>query len=323
MKSSATRILRRSGALALGLLVALLLAEGAYRVLRAGALGPTTNPAYVRADPDLGWAYRPGARARHSSAEFDVQVRIHERGFRGEPWQLEGDERRRLLLLGDSFAFGWGVEEDAALGARVQALLPAWQVLNAGVSGYGTGQQLLVLEALLASTQPDAVAVVFCANDLFESGAPVTYGARKPFYRLTDGELELHGQPVRRSWLERKSQLYRAWKKQSWERRFAHSERDPAAEWALTRALFRAMRARLSSASRAGHPPPLILLSETDELAQLAASEDGIEHVDLRPTLTRAGPSAHFPQDGHWTPRGHELVGRALATEFVILFGAD
>lgn len=321
MKSGRAKTLRRSIALALGLVVAPLLAEGLYRVLRGAELGPTTNPRYVVHDAELGWSYRPGARARHTSAEFDVEVRIHELGFRGASWALEGDPRRRLLLLGDSFAFGWGVAEGEAIGARVEELLPGWQVLNAGVSGYGTGQERLLLARWLERVQPDAVAVLFCANDLFESGTPASYGKRKPWYALEAGELVLHDAQVRQSWLERSSQLYRALGKLAWERGFARQERAPEREWELARALFRDMRDELAASD--GEAPLLMLVSETDELADFARAEPGIEHVDLRPALSVGGEGVRFARDGHWTPDGHARAAHALAAALVELYGAD
>lgn len=52
-------------------------------------------------------------------------------------------------------------------------------------------------------------------------------------------------------------------------------------------------------------------------LAALAARE-GIRYLDLTPGLLRAaasGPRLYFAEDGHWTPRGHQLVAREIARE--------
>jgi lysophospholipase L1-like esterase len=310
---------RRLAALLVGLLAAPLFAEGLYRLLLADHLGPTTHPAYVIHDSDLGWAYRPGASARHRTEEFDVGIRIHERGFRGAPWQLDLQVgRRRLLLLGDSYAFGWGVEEEHSAGSLLASSAPGWTVFNAGVSGYGTGQQRLLLERLLGELRPDAVVVLFCENDLFENGSERSYGKRKPWFALDSGELVLGGWPVREPWLERHSLLWRALVKGAWSHAFARRVRDPAGEWDLAHALLLSMRDRLQAR---GGGVPLLVASESGQLADWAGRQPGIEAVDLRPALATAGELARFPRDGHWTAEGHARVAEALALALARLFG--
>ena len=56
---SNSRVWFRVLAVAIGACVAAVLGEISYRTLRSGGLGPTTNTAYVRFDPALGWSYRP------------------------------------------------------------------------------------------------------------------------------------------------------------------------------------------------------------------------------------------------------------------------
>lgn len=77
----------------------------------------------------------------------------------------------RILLLGDSQAFGWGLEEAETLGARLAAELggPAAdrvEVVNAGVPGYNTGQEAAYLRARGLRHRPDCVMVLFIPNDL-------------------------------------------------------------------------------------------------------------------------------------------------------------
>lgn len=298
----------RGVALGLGLVVAPLAVEIGYRATRAEALGPTTNPRYVEHDARLGWRYRPNARERHRAAEFDVEITTNSRGFRGTEWSLESPkERPRVLVLGDSFTFGWGVRDDETFSAGLARARPRWNVLNAGVSGYGTDQELLLLEDLLPSVAPDVVVVVFCENDRFENALDVVYGKSKPRFVRRGEALELTGVPVEESWLERTSQVWRAFQKARWERGFADLPRDAADEWRLLGDLYRAMKRRLGGT-------PLVVASTEARLVELPSVIEGVVHVDLRAAFDgRDAARIAYPIDGHWTPAGHALVAEELA----------
>ena len=103
-----------------------------------------------------------------------VPVRINECGMRGgnrsrprEPGTL------RIALLGDSFAFGWGVKEDEtfavvlerALASQLSAQYDKVEVLNLGVPGYSTFQEVAAYEETGQHWSPDAVLVYFVEND--------------------------------------------------------------------------------------------------------------------------------------------------------------
>ena len=298
------KIRARVLAVLVGCVLVVLVLEGFYRLLRVPALGPTTHPSYVRHDPRLGWSYRPHGRDRHRTSEFDVAVRINSRGFRGGEWTAKTEGRKRVLVLGDSYAFGWGVAEEERFSDVLARRSDGWEVINAAVSGYATVQELLLLEDLAPEVRPDLVVCVFCKNDLFENGAPIVYGKHKPYAVVEGRELAVRGLPVPEPWLERSSYLYRAIAKERWRRAFDREPRDPDREWLLACDLLRAMRRELGNV-------PLVVVSDEQRLADLSAEEPSIHHLDLRVVFAgRDEPT--FPLDGHWTASAHAEIARAL-----------
>lgn len=76
----------------------------------------------------------------------------------------------RILLLGDSIAYGMLVPREEAFPDRVERQLNAWsgpvEVVNSGVSGYTPYNQLQYYLAHGRAFDPDLVVVAFCMNDV-------------------------------------------------------------------------------------------------------------------------------------------------------------
>lgn len=303
------RVALATGATAL----ALLTGEVLWRVFRTARFGPTTNPAYVLHDADLGWRYRPLTEARHRTADFDVEVRINAQGFRDSPIAAPG-ERPRIVALGDSLTFGWGVEAEQTFSSRLEELLGA-DVLNLGVSGYGTDQELLLWEHEGRALQPQLVLLTLCANDLEEVSRPAAYGRLKPYFTLQAGELRLEGRPVPEAPVGEWSHLLRStW---SWWIKRSTPPLDPSERGAAT-ALQCAVLARLAADVRSAKAHLLIVFDGRDAApgqAFTCASEDWLA-LDVGPALEAAARTGavRFATDAHWSPHGHQAVAEAIAT---------
>ena len=165
-------ILARAALVMLGLAGSLAAVEGALRVVPlVRGSGDLRGLHVVR--PDRPWLYgmRPGAEARLKAS--GVRYVVNADGFR------DGSYRRpkpsgtfRVVVLGDSIAFGYGVALEQSfpklLEARLRVLAPDKhvEVLNLGVSGYNAYTEAALFADVGVAYEPDLVLVQFCINDL-------------------------------------------------------------------------------------------------------------------------------------------------------------
>lgn len=115
--------------------------------------------------PDLVYELQPTVETCFEGAP----VSINKQGVRrsGELARPKPSETHRILVLGDSHAFGWAIPEAATIAAQLEAALgPPVEVVNAGVPGYSAYQEAAWLEAYGALFEPDCVLVLFVANDM-------------------------------------------------------------------------------------------------------------------------------------------------------------
>ena len=140
-----------------------------------------------------GWTLRPGARYVGRGGET---IAVNGRGYRGA--LHEGPPPAgvtRVVMLGDSITFGTGVGDGETFSDRLDAL-PGLEVVNLGVDGYGTDQELIRLEREGLACHPRVVILNFCVrNDYFDNALPVAlYDGRspKPYFTLDGGTLARH-----------------------------------------------------------------------------------------------------------------------------------
>jgi hypothetical protein len=141
---------------------------------------------------------RPNLDRRHVTRHWDVDVRTNSEGWRD-------DERTTsespVLGLGDSFAFGWGVQAGESFYSLLEQRI-AGPLINAGVPGTATIDQERLLEALIPRYRPRFVLLAFfVGNDFTETG----FGGAERL-DVVDGLLELkpiNGQNAETSWPRR------------------------------------------------------------------------------------------------------------------------
>ena len=114
-------------------------------------------------DSDLTYRLRPGTH-RFVNREFDTQFSVNELGLRDDDQSAIAPE---VIVLGDSFAMGWGVEDGETFEAVLQST-SGLRTLNAAISSYGTARQMTMLNQLDRSSL-QYVILQYCSNDYEEN----------------------------------------------------------------------------------------------------------------------------------------------------------
>lgn len=165
------------GALALGFAAA----EFSVRYVQARAAPiPRSAGSLVRADPDprVRFVNDPGAVQRMflasapGASELEIVQRVNEQGFRGRCAAVPKPHGVfRMACLGDSHTFGHGLREGEPWPAVLERELgrpigsERIEVLNCGVVGYDTEQEVALLERRVLAFEPDLVLLQFYFND--------------------------------------------------------------------------------------------------------------------------------------------------------------
>jgi len=114
-------------------------------------------------DPGVFYTLRPGS-CRFANREFDTVLRINSKGVRDSEDALVAPE---IIVLGDSFTMGWGVEQDEAF-PQALARLSGRRVLNTGVPSWGTVREARLLDRLDTSGLRYLV-IQYSSNDAEEN----------------------------------------------------------------------------------------------------------------------------------------------------------
>src|SRR5882724_1876735 len=191
------RILKSLGVTLVALLVALALCEVILWAMKID------NPPFWRPDPQLGVRLRAGVEG-WQTREGLAHVRINSKGFRDEERALEkpGDVYR-IAVLGDSSVESLQVDlKDTFLSLLGQKLSECRyrpgkriEVINFGVSGFGTAQEYVMLETEAGAYRPDLVLLAFSYNtDMRNNSRALEIDRMRPFFTLdAAGRLVLDG----------------------------------------------------------------------------------------------------------------------------------
>ncbi|MBI5506101.1 MAG: SGNH/GDSL hydrolase family protein [Deltaproteobacteria bacterium] len=158
----------RPGRFALFSIAAIVLASSlgmaiAEAVLRLVDYPAATFSPWIRSER-FGFRLAPDLTTRMRGPEYDVAVETNSLGFRDDA--VGPKTTKRILLLGDSFAMGYGVERGEIFADRIERDLGV-DVVNAATGGYEIVHQVELLKAYGKSLAPDLVVyALYLGNDL-------------------------------------------------------------------------------------------------------------------------------------------------------------
>jgi len=132
----------------------------------------TDRPAMYVADRVLGTDLQPGYRGYLKEEEFRHNVEISSLGLRQDEFEIAKHDRTRILFVGDSFTFGYGVEgEDGYVPVAERELNGSgegnYQTIAKGVPAWWTDSYYLYLKTRGLALEPDVVVIgLFVGNDI-------------------------------------------------------------------------------------------------------------------------------------------------------------
>lgn len=121
----------------------------------------------VSPNPDIGHEHRPNS----SGVFMGVPVAINSIGLRDREYGPKASGTTRILMLGDSLTFGWGVREEDTPSKLLETSLNGgdsdrhYEVVNSGVGNYNTAMQVSYFFDKGRALEPDVVILNYFIND--------------------------------------------------------------------------------------------------------------------------------------------------------------
>jgi len=228
--------------LVLGTLVLLLLG-----LELATRLFSHVTPPLLLNDPSVGTTYLPdfAGSVFIPESEREVWLRFNREGTRGPDVAYEKTPGvTRIAVVGDSMIAAVATDEEKTLVRRLEERLNTnqsgrrYEVVNFGISGSSTGQELVLYRERVRKYQPDIVICAFCVvNDLGDNCNRLTSNRGRIYFDVDDdGQLRQiplsPGRARLNSWLNRYSRFY-VWQKGATQRAI-DTVRHKAVQWAAT-----------------------------------------------------------------------------------------
>ena len=149
-----------------------------------------------RYDEEIGWFPIENSSKQYTGTRL-IHVQHNQSGFRDI--EHGPKKKKRMVFLGDSFVWGYDVEYGERFTELLQERLPDWEIINMGISGYSTDQELLLIEKWFDNYKPDIVFVIVCDNDSLGNRSNKMHRYYKPYFTYVENKRIKHGIPVPKS----------------------------------------------------------------------------------------------------------------------------
>lgn len=157
-------------------------------------------PTFYTTDPERGFRLRPNTAGWYRK-EGETYISINSAGLRDREHSHEKPGNTlRIAIVGDSYAEAFQVPLEqtfwAVLERGLQSCAPiagrTIEVLNFGVSGYGTAQELITVERDVFAYSPDIVLLSFTTNnDVSDNSRRLKGTDEIPYFVFREGRLVL------------------------------------------------------------------------------------------------------------------------------------
>lgn len=182
------------GALAIGLLIG----EIGLRIAKIEYPPPpregenTDKQLYNFKEPNRGWGGNPNRVSYWNGEGEPGEIKMNNAGFRDKDWNVEKPANTyRVAVLGDSFTEAIQVKTETRYTSVMERELAKCsalkgkkiEVLNFGVQGYGTAQELMTLRHNASAYSPDLVVLAFYpGNDIQNNYRPLEHDHLRPYF---------------------------------------------------------------------------------------------------------------------------------------------
>ncbi len=266
------------------------------------------TPEFGRYDSELSYTLKPG-QFIFRNREFANEYRVNHLGLRDDEESLN---KPSIIVLGDSLAMGWGVEQEETF-AQVIEKSQGIRVLNAAISSYGTAREIMSLSRFDCENLKYLI-IQYCDNDFEEN---------KEFF-LSKNTLPIMSEEKYQSYVEKhlRRKNYYPGKylnrtlKEVRHRNDQVENQKGEAEYFLN----------VLAHSKTSLDKVQIIVLETNMYAandsdftqkiseELTKREypEYIENIQLLDVSKVLDPSHYFPLDGHLTEKGHKIIAEML-----------
>lgn len=270
---------------------------------------------------------------QYAGSIFTMIVETNSLGLRDREYDFSESFQKRILLIGDSFTFGYAVQAEDNFDYKLEKLAlkkagENWAVINSGHGGWGTLQASRFARDHFEKFKPDAIVYTFCGNDPNDD-------VRFSSMRLdpVKGRLKFPGKAFIREHSHLYRLIYKSYKiyenNRRLEKKMAQVDDlqnvvvDTQSASVITPEIWRETLAKIQTLHQSFmefNPDGRLLIQASAPLNKnirrnLRSLENGksLIYVDLADEVQKLPPKDRvLPYDGHWSPAVHTISAQKI-----------